>query len=137
LRYLIDTNVCIAIINGKSPHIEDRLVKELRANAQMSVSSISAFELWYGVAKSARRPANTQRTALFLNQWVGLLPFDEEDARFAGELRAELESIGRPIGAYDLLIAAQALRHDMIFVTANVREFGRVKRLKWEDWSRI
>jgi tRNA(fMet)-specific endonuclease VapC len=136
LRYLLDTNVCIAILNGKSPQIEARLVKELKADSQMSISSVSAFELWYGVAKSARRPANTQQMASFLGNWVSLLSFDDLDARFAGELRAELESIGRPIGEYDLLIAGQALRHDMILVTANVKEFGRVKNLKWEDWSK-
>jgi len=102
----------------------------------MSISSICAFELWYGVAKSARRPANTQQLASFLANWVSLLSFDEEDARFAGDLRAEMEAIGRPIGQYDLLIAGQALRHKMTLVTANTREFGRIKNLQWEDWSK-
>jgi tRNA(fMet)-specific endonuclease VapC len=136
LRYLLDTNVCIAVINGKSPHIEARLVKEIKADAQMFVSSVSAFELWYGVAKSMRQPANAQRLTRFFANQMTHLPFDDEDARAAGEIRADLENVGRPVGQYDLLIAGQALRHKMTLVTANVREFSRIKTLAWEDWSR-
>jgi tRNA(fMet)-specific endonuclease VapC len=136
LRYLLDTNVCIAVLNGKSPHIEGRLVKELRAKSQLFVSSVAAFELWYGGAKSARRSANTQQLTAFFANWVILLSFEEQDAHAAGEIRAEMESVGKPIGAYDLLIAGQALRHEMTLVTANAREFGRVKNLQWQDWSK-
>lgn len=67
---------------------------------------------------------------------VALLPFEEEDVRGAGRIRANQESTGKLIGAYDLLIAGQANRHKMILVTANVREFGRVAGLEWEDWSK-
>lgn len=102
----------------------------------LSVSSVSVFELWYGVAKSARRPSNTQKLTAFLGSWVNLLSFDDEDARIAGELRAEMDAIGRPIGQYDLLIAGQAVRHKMTLVTANTREFSRIKNLSWEDWSK-
>lgn len=136
MRYLLDTNVCIAVLNEKSPQIEARVVKELRENSELSVSSVSAFELWYGVAKSSRREANSKKLALFLSNWVNLLAFDDQDARFAGEVRAEMENIGRPLGQYDLLIAGQALRHKVTLVTANAREFGRIKALSWEDWSR-
>jgi len=65
-----------------------------------------------------------------------LLPFDEEDARIAGSVRAAIESAGKPIGAYDLLIAGQAMRHKLTLVTANAREFGRIKDLQWEDWGK-
>ena len=136
MNYLLDTNVCIAVMNETSPRIEIRLLKELRANSLLSVSSISVFELWYGIAKSARRQSNTQKLISFLASRVNLLFFDDEDARIAGELRAEIDAIGRPIGQYDLLIAGQALRHKMTLVTANVREFTRVKTLSWEDWSK-
>jgi len=136
LNYLLDTNVCIAVMNETSPQIEIRLLKELRANSLLSVSSISVFELWYGIAKSARRQSNTQKLASFLAGRVHILFFDDEDARIAGELRAEIDVIGRPIDQYDLLIAGQALRHKMTLVTANVREFTRVKTLSWEDWSK-
>jgi tRNA(fMet)-specific endonuclease VapC len=136
LNYLLDTNVCIAVLNETSPQIEARVLKELRANSQLSVSTVSVFELWYGVAKSARRQSNAQKLTAFLANWINLLSFDDEDARIAGELRAGMEAIGRPVGDYDLLIAGQALRHKMTVVTANAREFGRIKNLSWEDWSK-
>jgi tRNA(fMet)-specific endonuclease VapC len=74
--------------------------------------------------------------AAFFAGWVSLLPCEEEDARFAGELRAAMEAIGRPVGVYDLLIAGQALRDEMTLVTANAKEFERIKNLLWEDWTR-
>jgi len=64
------------------------------------------------------------------------LAFEEEDAKLAGSVRAAMESAGKPIGAYDLLIAGQALRHKLTLVTANVREFVRIKGLQWEDWAK-
>jgi tRNA(fMet)-specific endonuclease VapC len=136
LNYLLDTNVCIAVINGKSPRMETKVLQALKTGDELMVSSVSAFELWYGVEKSERRSANAQRLMSFLADYVIALSFDEEDARAAGTIRVELESTGRRIGEYDLLIASQALRHGMTLVTANVKEFGRVKNLSWEDWSR-
>ena len=123
-------------MNETSPHVEARLLKELIANSRLSVSSISVFELWYGIAKSTRRQSNAQKLSSFLGSWINLLSFDDEDARIAGELRAEIEATGGPIGQYDLLIAGQALRHKLTLVTANVKEFSRVKALSWEDWSK-
>ena len=61
--------------------------------------------------------------------------FDAADARMAGAIRRQLESIGRPIGPYDLLIAGQARTRDLILITANSNEFMRVEGLEWEDWS--
>jgi len=100
------------------------------------VPSVVAFELWYGVAKSGRPEANALLVEAFLSGPVSLLPFEPEDAQVAGQVRAALEKVGKPIGAYDLLIAAQALRHELTLITANVREFGRVKGLEWEDWAK-
>jgi tRNA(fMet)-specific endonuclease VapC len=134
--YLLDTNACIALINGKPPSIRVRLQKELEAQAQVLVSTIVAFELWYGVAKSARQQSNTNLLEAFFAGPVTVLAFEEEDARVAGALRAAIEAAGKPIGAYDLLIAGQALRHQLTLVTANAREFARVKGLRWEDWAK-
>ena len=136
MRYLLDTNVCIAVLNESAPPVETRIVKELREEAQLFVSSVSVFELWYGVAKSSRRESNTQKLKAFLANWIRLLAFEEQDAHLAGELRAEIERSGKPVGQYDLLIAGQALRHNMTLVTANAREFGRIKGLSWQDWSK-
>jgi tRNA(fMet)-specific endonuclease VapC len=133
--YLLDINACIAVINGKPQSVRSRLQKEFRGEAKVFVSSVVAFELWYGVAKSARYAANTQLLTTFLAGPVALLAFDDEDAKIAGAVRASLEAAGKPIGAYDLLIAGQALRHKLTLITANSREFGRVKGLKWEDWG--
>jgi tRNA(fMet)-specific endonuclease VapC len=137
VTYLLDTNVCIALINGKPVSARARFKKASESGAETCVSSIVAFELWYGVAKSARPETNALRVEKFFAGPVRLLAFEDEDARIAGPIRATLEAAGRPIGAYDVLIAGQALRHKMTLVTANVREFSRLKGLSWEDWARI
>ena len=136
MTYLLDTNACIALINGRPSSVRVRFQEAADARAEMAVSSVVAFELWYGVAKSTRPDVNGARVRTFLAGPIRLLPFDEDDARAAGMIRAATESLGRPIGAYDLLIAGQALRHEMTLVTANVREFRRVKGLEWQDWAR-
>jgi tRNA(fMet)-specific endonuclease VapC len=136
VSYLLDTNACIALINGAPPAVRKRANRAVSRSDALAVSSISLFELWYGVAKSARREANEARLRAFLGGPVELLLFNDEDARAAGTVRAELEARGTPIGAYDLLIAGQALRGAMTLVTANAREFSRVKGLEWEDWAR-
>jgi tRNA(fMet)-specific endonuclease VapC len=137
LKYLLDTNACIALINGSPAPVREQFEKELTKGATAYVSSVVIFELRYGIAKSTRRQENAQNLAKLLSGPVSHLPFDEEDARFAGELRAVMESIGRPIGEYDLLIAGQALRHGMTLVTAKAKEFGRVQNLSWENWSKL
>ena len=108
--YLLDTNVCIALINGATPDVRGRLEGALRSDNTILLSSIVAFELWYGVAKSQRKEQNAQRLDAFLAGPLDWTPFDEDDAREAGDIRAMLEARGRPIGAYDVLLAAQARR---------------------------
>ena len=136
MRYLLDTNACIALINERPLSVRTHFDRELSRGADVYAPSVVIFELWYGVSKSQRREGNAQLLAGFLSGPVHQLAFDEEDARFAGVLRAEMETIGRPVGQYDLLIAGQALRHKMTLITANAREFGRIKNLSWEDWSK-
>lgn len=134
MSYLLDTNACIALINGRPEVVRERFREVLNQGARVAVSSVTHFELWYGVAKSARVEANTERLSVFLGP-LEILPFDEEDARLAGAVRADLERAGRPIGAYDLLLAGQALRHELILVTANTGEFERVRGLRLENWA--
>jgi tRNA(fMet)-specific endonuclease VapC len=133
--YLLDTNACIALINGTQAGVRRRFQRAAARNSVMLVSSIVAFELWYGVGKSQRKESNTQRLEAFLAGPLEWTPFDEDDARAAGNVRAELEAAGTPIGAYDVLLAGQARRRGATLVTSNAREFGRVKGLKWEDWA--
>ena len=135
MKYLLDTNVCIALINARPAPVREQFEEEIGRGSTAHVSSIVIFELQYGVAKSTRRQQNSQNLSKFLSGPVNLLAYDEEDAVFSGELRAALESVGRPIGDYDLLIAGQALRHGMTLITANEKEFGKVPNLLWENWS--
>jgi len=135
VTYLLDTNACIALINGTPKDVRRRCQRAIAKEATILVSSVVAFELWYGAAKSQRRETNTQRLEAFLAGPLEWTLFDEEDAREAGTVRAELEIAGRPIGAYDVLIAGQARRRGATLVTSNVREFDRVAGLKWEDWA--
>jgi len=124
----IDTNVAIAALNGRPPQVVDRLVEAL-ARGSIALPAPSLHELWYGAAKSARITENIDRIERFLSAEIVVLPFDAEDAREAGFIRAHLKSRGIPIGNYDLLIAAQALRRGLTLVTANVSEFERVPGL--------
>ena len=135
MSYLLDANACIALIDGNPPPVRARLRRALAAGAGVAVPAVVAFELWYGVAGSARRAANAGRLEAFLAGPLAPLPFDDEDARAAGEVRAALEAAGTPIGAHDVLIAGQALRRRATLVTANVAEFSRIAGLAWEDWA--
>ena len=125
MNYLLDTNACIALINGKPPAVRAKFQKATDAGAQVFVSSIALFELWYGVAKSSRREFNKKRLEVFLAGPVHPLPFEDVDAELAGAIRADLESIRKPIGAYDL-IAGQAMRNKVKLITANLSEFARI-----------
>jgi tRNA(fMet)-specific endonuclease VapC len=133
--HLLDTNACIAVINGTPLNVRHRFQRALARHGVMFLSSIVAFELWYGVAKSQRKESNTQRLEAFLGGPLEWTPFDDDDARAAGVVRAELEAAGTPIGAYDVLLAGQARRRGATLVTSNAREFGRITGLKWEDWA--
>ena len=133
--YLLDTNACIALINGTQAGVRRRFQRAVARNSVMLLSSVVAFELWYGVAKSQRKDANAQRLEAFFAGPLEWTLFDEGDARVAGSVRAELEAVGKPIGAYDVLLAGQARRRGAILVTANAKEFARVTGLKWEDWT--
>lgn len=135
MSYLLDTNACIALINGRPPQIRARLERAASDGGSFAVASIVAFELWYGVAKSIRQDANRKRLETFFAGPIEILDWNAEDARVAGGIRATLEAAGTPIGAYDLLIAGQALRRKATLVTANISEFARIAGLVWEDWA--
>lgn len=133
--YLLDTNVCIALLNGRPEQVRVRSEQVRATDVSVGISSVVAFELWYGVGKSTRREANARALEAFLAGPFEVVPFDEEDARAAGRVRAELVAAGTPIGAYDILIAGQAVRSGATLVTADSREFAHVRGLAWEDWT--
>ena len=136
MNYMLDTNACIALMNDKPISVRSRFQRAVSAGSQIFVSSVTTFELWYGVRKSSREEFNTRRIQTFLAGPIILLPFEDEDAAVAGSVRASLEASGKPIGAYDLLIAGQALARQLTLITANVSEFSRVKGLVWQDWAK-
>jgi tRNA(fMet)-specific endonuclease VapC len=137
VSYLLDTNACIALINGAPTAVRDRFEKAIRGDLQVYVSSVLTF-LNFGMElpRTHRVEMNTQCLEMLLSSPVIALPFENEDSRAAGWIRAALEAAGKPIGAYDYLIAGQALARQITLVTANVSEFSRVKGLSWQDWAK-
>jgi tRNA(fMet)-specific endonuclease VapC len=131
----LDTNAVIAAINRRKPGLRRRLEVAIVGGAHIGISTIVLFEMHYGIAKSARPQENAAILAAFLTLDVTPWPFEPEDAEEAGDIRAELERAGTPIGPYDVLIAAQARRRSALLVTANMGEFTRVPGLRIEDWA--
>lgn len=127
---LLDTNICIYIINAKPPAVLERF-KNYRLG-EIGVCSVVAAELAYGVAKSGSA-RNRQALEMFLAP-LTLLPFDESTAWAYGDLRAELERRGTPIGSLDTMIAAHALSQQATLITNNSREFAQVPGLHLENW---
>ncbi|QND49339.1 type II toxin-antitoxin system VapC family toxin [Rhizobium lusitanum] len=129
MKYLLDSNAVIALMKSHSG-----FVAEIRKHKpqDFAIPAIVAHELFYGAYKGQRVVDNLARVDALQFE---TLDFDREDARKAGEIRAALAIIGTPIGAYDVLIAGQAVARDLILITHNVREFQRVKNLRFEDWE--
>ena len=130
IRYLLDTNICIYVINARPAAVLARFVEQEVDG--LGISAITASELYWGVCKSG---SVRNRTTLekFLSPLV-VLDYDLGAARKYGELRAYLEQQGTPIGPLDQQIAAHALALDITLVTNNVREFQRVPGLRLENW---
>lgn len=131
VRYLLDTNVCVDFLNGRFPRVAKKLLG-LPPDA-VGVSAIAVAELRYGASKSARPTENHRRLDLLLED-LRALEFDSAAGAAYGRLRAALEARGTPIGPHDMLIAAQAIAHDLVLVSADVAEFERVEGLQLEDW---
>ena len=130
MRYLLDANAVIALLNDATSALALRARQEKPGD--LAMSAVVAHELFYGAFKS-RRVA--QNVALVDALQFATLELDKEDARKAGEVRAFLAAKGTPIGPYDVLVAGQALARNLILVTHNTGEFGRVPRLRIEDWQ--
>mgnify|MGYP001030136929 CR=1 FL=1 len=132
MRYLLDTNVCVMYLNGRSALVRDRLLST--PSDDMTVCSVVKAELFYGAFRSNNPTLTLERQQAFLSRFVSL-SFENEAALLAGQIRAQLASAGTPIGSYDLQIAAIALANKLALVTHNTREFERVNGLKIEDWE--
>ena len=131
IKYLIDTNICIYIMNKRPTGIIHKF-KRFDVG-EICVSTITVSELQYGVSKSKNRRLNKQRIEEFLSP-LEILPYDEIAASIYGDIRIQLEKRGEPIGPLDLLIAAHALSKNLVLISNNEKEFKRVKNLKVENW---
>lgn len=132
LRYLIDTDVAIALLRRKNLEVLARA----RLNSEsLAISTVSVFELWYGAERS-RAPIENRRAVDEFVSLLAVIEFDLAAASQAAEIRQELASAGTPIGPYDVQIAATARSRGLTVATGNLREFERVRGLRSLDWIR-
>ena len=131
---LLDTSVLIDLVFARSANLKARYAAELHAATQMSISAVSVFEFRFGAERSRRREFQLAALDRFLTA-ATVIDFDHLDAQAAALLKADLAAKGTPIGAYDLLIAAQARARALAVVTGNLREFSQVQGLVVENWS--
>ena len=129
--YLLDTNICIYLIKQKPPHILAKFNRHTLDD--LGISAISVAELQYGVQKS-RFPAQNQSALEQFLLPLNIIDFDYAAAIAYGRIRAHLEGQGTPVGAMDMLIAAQALSASMTIITNNTREFSRIPGLRLLNW---
>ena len=132
MKYLLDTNICIYIINEKPRKVLRKF--EQYPVHEFGISSITHAELQYGVAKSRQKNKNQEALDEFLMP-LTILPFHGKRLiEWYGKIRAFLESKGITIGPLDTLIAAHALSLDLTIISNNIREFSRIPNLKCENW---
>ena len=129
MRFLLDANVVIELLDS-----HPRVTRNIRLHGPLDcgVSSVVMHELYFGTFESRHLEYNLGRLATLRFE---ILPFDADDARYSGELRATLARAGTPIGPLDVMIAGQALARDLTVITHNVGEFSRVPGLRVEDWQ--
>ncbi|NLF86567.1 MAG: type II toxin-antitoxin system VapC family toxin [Lentisphaerae bacterium] len=128
----LDTNSCIDLLRGRSKRLAGRVLE--LTPAQVCVPSLVYAELLLAAELSADPPHNRR----FVDQLVAplrMLSFDPAAATVYASIRAHLQASGQLIGPNDLIIAATAVAHHALLVSANVREFRRVPGLRVEDWT--
>ena len=130
VRYLLDTNIVSAVVRNPAGTLAERLAAMPRS--EFGISIIVACELRYGAARKRSARLSSQLEAVL--EGIDILPLEERADRHYGEIRTELERIGRPIGHNDLLIAAHARALEATLVTHNTGEFSRVPGLAIENW---
>jgi tRNA(fMet)-specific endonuclease VapC len=129
-KYLLDTNICIYTIKNRPAHVRDAFI---RHHEQLCVSTVTVMELIFGAEKSAVPEKNMAVVEGFLAR-LTVIDYDHHAAEHTGQLRAELQKQGKPIGPYDQMIAGHARSLGLVLVTNNEREFTRVPGLRIENW---
>lgn len=132
MKYMLDTDTCIYLINKRSSALLEKITS--KPADQFALSTITTSELLFGVAKSSQKNSNLKALNHFF-QSFSILAYDQQAARVYADIRTDLETKGRPIGAMDMLIAAHAKSRNLILISNNQREFGRIKGLKTENWA--
>ena len=134
MKYLLDTNICIYIINEKP----DKVLRKFEQYPvfEFGISSITHAELQYGVEKSKNKKTNQDALDEFLLPLTILSFHGKQLVTCYGEIRASLESKGKTIGPLDMLLAAHALSLDLTIISNNIKEFSRIPKLKSENWIR-
>jgi len=130
LRYMLDTDICIYVIKNQPLGLRERFNQLAE---QLCISSITLAELHYGAEKSARRPENLLAIENFAAR-LDVLPFSPAAAAHYGQIRTDLERVGRPAGAHDMLIGAHARSEALTIITNNMREYERMPGLRVENW---
>lgn len=130
MKYLLDTNICIYLINDRPKKVLAHFKRH--SLEDIGISSITASELAFGVAKSASSKNSAALEAFLLP--LNVVDYDAGAAMIYGDIRAKLEKQGKTIGPLDMLIAASALSRQLILVTNNEKEFRRISKLKVENW---
>lgn len=131
MKYLLDTCVISDFVKDIGNTFQK--IKTLSPD-EIAISSLTVMEIEYGLALS---PEKTKSFANILREMIGsitIIPFDSSAAEKTALIRADLKKRGEPIGAYDYLIGATALHHNLILVTSNTKEFQRINGLNFEDW---
>ena len=128
--FVLDTNTLIYFFKGMG-EVSTRLLQT--PPKDIGVPSIVIYELEVGIRKSTSPQKRSQQLAALVSS-VNVLPFGLKEAKSAAEIRVNLEKTGRPIGGYDVLIAAIAITNGAILVTHNTQEFDRIKYLQVADW---
>ncbi len=130
LKFMLDTNIVIYVIKRKPVELIDVFNSHV---GQMCISSITMAELLHGVEKSAQIERNRHRVDDFISR-LDVLDYDPKAAGHYGDIRADLERKGTPIGVNDLHIAGHARSEGLTVVTNNLREFECVEALRTINW---
>ncbi|WP_022955614.1 type II toxin-antitoxin system tRNA(fMet)-specific endonuclease VapC [Perlucidibaca piscinae] len=131
LKYLLDTNIAIYVIKRRPAAMLDVFNRHA---GRMAISSVTLAELLHGAEKSQRREHSLAVVEDFSSRLV-VLDYTAKAAAHYGDIRADLERKGTPIGVNDLHIAGHARSEGLVLVTNNLREFERIDGLRLENWA--
>ena len=131
LRYMLDTNICIYVIKNRPEGLRERFN---RLADQLCISAVTLAEIIYGAEKSARQIENIKIVEQFAAR-LDVLPFGERAATHYGQIRADLERAGHPIGLHDMMIGGHARSEGLTLVSNNVREFQHIEGLRIDNWA--